>query len=309
MFGMGRMTSSVSERAAALALVSGTTGEWYRTAALLEDAGSAARVIRREWTGFEDFDVSQAEAVVARVSHADVERYERMINQYAEQGVRVITVLDDDYPVNLRQIYNRPPFLFVRGELREQDKRAVAVVGTRHPSNAGLELAAALASGLAEHGVTVLSGLARGIDGAAHRAALGAGGRTVAVMGTGIDTIYPPEHQDLAADILRSGALVSQFWPSAPPTHTSFPMRNVVMSGMAIGTVVIEASATSGARMQARLALEHGKRLFLVRQLVLHEEWAKRYADRPGTMVVESIDDILDQLVEGRQQAKQLTLG
>ncbi len=166
-----------------------------------------------------------------------------------------------------------------------------------------------MAEDLAHNDVTVLSGLARGIDGAAHRAVLDAGGRTVAVMGTGIDRMYPAEHQQLADDILQSGALVSQFWPHAPPTKVSFPMRNVVMSGMAIGTVVIEASATSGARMQARLALEHGKRLFLVKSLVLHEDWAKRYAERPGTMVVDSVEDILEVLVSMARPAKQLTLG
>lgn len=298
-----------SERAAVLALAAATPGEWYRTAALVEDAGSALRVLRRDWTGFEPFDVSQAEALVGDVRPEDLERYEHMIRSYEERGIRLITVLDEDYPLNLRQVYNRPPFLFVRGELREADNRAVAIVGTRQASDAGLDQARRLAEELARSDVTVLSGLARGIDSAAHRAALDAGGRTVAVMGTGIDRIYPAEHQELAEEILKAGALVSQFWPEAPPTRVSFPMRNVVMSGMAIGTVVIEASATSGARMQARLALEHGKRLFLVKSLVMHEEWAGRYAERPGTTVVDSVDDILDVLVAMARPAEQLTLG
>ncbi|HEV8622018.1 MAG TPA: DNA-processing protein DprA [Actinomycetota bacterium] len=298
----------ISERAAVLALVSATRGDWYRTAVLIEDAGSALRVIRRDWTGFEPFDVSQAEALVEGVSPDDLRRYEGIIASHEEQGVRVVTVLDDDYPVNLRQVYNRPPFLFIRGELRERDNRAVAIVGTRNPSQAGLDQARRLSQGLARSDVAVLSGLARGIDSAAHRGALDAGGRTVAVMGTGIDRIYPSEHRDLADEILRSGALVSQFWPQGPPTKVSFPMRNVVMSGMAIGTVVIEASSTSGARMQARLALEHGKRLFLVKSLVMHEDWANRYAERPGTMVVDSVEEILDVLVTMARPAEQLTL-
>jgi DNA processing protein len=299
----------ISERAAVLALVSATKGEWYRTAALVEDAGSALRVIQRDWTGFEPFDLSQAESLVERVGPDDLQRHEDTIAQHEERGIRVITVLDEDYPTNLRQVYNRPPFLFVRGELRERDNRAVAIVGTRQASPEGAEQARRLSEGLARSEVTVLSGLARGIDGAAHRAVLEAGGRTVAVMGTGIERIYPAEHQQLAEEILRAGALVSQFWPEAPPTKVAFPMRNVVMSGMAIGTVVIEASATSGARMQARLALEHGKRLFLVKSLVLHEDWAKRYAERPGTMVVDSVEDILDELVTMARPAEQLTLG
>lgn len=307
MFGISDR-APLSERAAVLALVAATEGEWYRTAALIEDAGSAVKVIQHDWAEFEAVDVDEATALANRVRDADVRRYEAMIERYESRGVRVVTVLDPDYPTNLRHIYNHPPFLFVRGELSEADNRAVAVVGTREASPDGLAQATTLARGLAEHGVTVLSGLARGIDSAAHRAALAAGGRTVAVMGTGIDRIYPKENEDLAAEILTSGAQVSQFWPTAPPTKFSFPLRNVVMSGMAIGTVVVEAGATSGARLQARHALEHGKRLFLVRSLVLHEEWARRYADRKGTMVIDSVEEVLDVLVELARPPVQLTL-
>ncbi len=297
------------ERAAVLALVGATKGEWYRTAALIEDAGSALRVVNKEWAEFEPFDVGVAEAMAERVEAADVTRYESLVATYEQRGVHVVTVLDSGYPTNLRHVYNRPPFLFVRGEIREADNRAIAIVGTRSPSAAGLEQATRLSAGLAGEGVTVLSGLARGIDTAAHQAALAAGGRTVAVMGTGIDRVYPAENEALAEAILHSGALVSQFWPTAPPTKISFPLRNVVMSGMGIGTVVIEAGPTSGARMQARLALEHGKRLFLVKSLVMHEEWAKRYAERRGTMVIDSVEEILDVLVAMAQPPVQLTLG
>ncbi len=308
MFGMTPQ-ATLAERAAVLALVGATEGEWYRTSALLEDAASALRVLHRDWTGFEPFDLSAAEAMAAKVGPADLRRYEDLIAQKERQGIHLVTVLDDAYPTNLRHIYNRPPFLFVRGELRAADNRAVAVVGTRSPSDAGLDQASRLATGLAAQGVTVLSGLARGIDTAAHHAALAAGGRTVAVMGTGIDRIYPSENAEVAESIVASGALVSQFWPSAPPTKYSFPLRNAVMSGMAIGTVVIEAGPTSGARMQARLALEHGKKLFLVRSLVLHEEWARRYAERRGTLVIDSVEEILDDLIELARPPVQLTLG
>lgn len=307
-FGMARQ-APLPERAAVLALVGATKGEWHRTAALIEDAGSALRVVNREWAEFEPFDVAVAEAMAARVESADVIRYEALVADYEKRGIHVVTVLDAAYPTNLRHVYNRPPFLFVRGELNEADNRAVAIVGTRSPSDAGLEQAARLSSGLATEGVTVLSGLARGIDTAAHQAALAAGGRTVAVMGTGIDRVYPEENTALAEAILASGALVSQFWPTAPPTRVSFPLRNVVMSGMAIGTVVVEAGPTSGARMQARLALEHGKRLFLVKSLVMHEAWAKRYAERKGAMVIDSVEDILDVLVSLARPPVQLTLG
>src|SRR5262249_2922311 len=151
---------------------------------------------------------------------------------------------------------------------------------------AGRRRAARMARLLAANGVTVLSGLARGIDTAAHQAALDAGGRTVAGLGTGIRRIYPPENPELAEQIVERGALVSQFWPDTPPTTYGFPRRNVTMSGMGQGTVVIEAASTSGAKMQARLALEHGKKVFLVHHLVTEQPWARRYLER-GAVVVQ----------------------
>jgi DNA processing protein len=157
--------------------------------------------------------------------------------------------------------------------------------------------------------VTVISGLARGIDTAAHEAALAAGGRTIAVLGTGIESpIYPAENRELAERMLERGALVSQFRPTAPPTKFSFPMRNVVMSGMSAGTVVVEASSTSGAKMQARLALEHGKPVFLLDSLVTRQAWARDYAERRGARVVRSVDDIVAALTAMQAPAQQLSL-
>jgi DNA processing protein len=151
--------------------------------------------------------------------------------------------------------------------------------------------------------------LARGIDTSAHTAALDANGRTVAVVGHGILTaVYPKENRELAEKVSTQGAIVSQFWPDAPPRSMNFPMRNVVMSGMAMGTVVIEASATSGSKMQARLALEHGKRLFLLDSLVKSQEWAQRYAERPGVTVVRDLDDVLEVIVKLSSLPEQLVL-
>ncbi|MBV8159515.1 MAG: DNA-protecting protein DprA [Acidimicrobiia bacterium] len=223
-------------------------------------------------------------------------------------GTRLVTLLDREYPANLRRIYNRPPFLFVRGTLAPGDARSVAIVGTRRPSPAGLQAARRFASQLAEQGVTVVSGLAAGIDTEAHAASLGAGGRTIAVMGTGIDYVYPAENRGLASEIVDAGALVSQFWPGAPPRAQNFRLRNVVTSGMALGTLVVEAGERSGARIQARLALEHGKRLFLLDALVRREEWARRYARRPGAAVVRSIEDLLSALERADPVASAMTL-
>ena len=190
------------------------------------------------------------------------------LSEWLNNGLKITTVLDDDYPLNLRLIPNLPPFLFYRGKLRADDAFSVAVVGTREPTKDGLRRARDMARKLSKRGVTVLSGLARGIDAAAHAAALDAGGRTIAVLGSGLFKVYPPENRDLAERISDSGAVVSQFWPYAAPAKYNFPIRNIVTSGLGQGTVVIEASATSGAKMQARLALEHGKLVFILHSLV-----------------------------------------
>ncbi len=300
--------TDVREQAAVLALVAHSRLSWSQVAALIEGAGSALRLVRRDWSGFEPFEVQEAN-MLGHVRDDDVDAYVRLIEELAADGVKLLTVLDEGYPRNLRQVYDRPPFLFIRGQLVPEDERAVAVVGTRRASERGLEQASTLARELAQRDVTVLSGLALGIDGTAHEAALEAGGRTVAVMGTGITRIYPKAHEELARRIVGQGALVSQFWPDSPPTKISFPMRNAVMSGMAIGTVVIEAASKSGAKMQARLALEHGKLLFLVKDLVMQEDWARRYAEHPATTVVEDVEDVLDVLSAMAQPVEQLTLG
>jgi DNA processing protein len=210
---------------------------------------------------------------------------------------RLVTVIDSDYPSNLRLVWNLPPFLFVRGELAKEDLRSVAVVGTRKASEDGVRRAGRMARLLVEQGVTVVSGLARGIDTSAHRAALDAGGRTIAVIGTGINRYYPAENRGIADEIVGRGAVVSQFWPDSPPATYTFPRRNITMSGISQGTVVIEASNTSGAKMQARVALEHGKKVFLVKSLTQHQEWARKYVDTRGAIQVDDVDDVVRALV------------
>ena len=229
-------------------------------------------------------------------------------------GARLVTVLDQGYPANLRLIPNLPPFLFCRGELTRDDARSVAVVGAREASDAGIRQAASMAGLLAEHEVTVVSGLAKGIDTVAHRAALDAGARTIAVLGTGITRCYPSENRGLADAIAGGGALVSQFWPTTHPSRYTFPRRNVVTSGISQGTIVIEATATSGAKMQARLALEHGKKVFLIRSLVQSQPWARAYVDKRGAIEVTDAEEVSAQLAEpervaqATEQQKQLTL-
>ncbi|MEU6355203.1 DNA-processing protein DprA [Streptomyces sp. NPDC047072] len=234
----------------------------------------------------------------------------------SKAGARLVTVLDEDYPANLRVIGNLPPFLFYRGELDERDARSIAVVGTRQASEDGLRRAARMARELVEHDVVIASGLAKGVDAAAHQATLTAGGRTFAVMGTGIAApVYPAENRPLAKAILAAGgALLSQFWPTQPPARHTFPRRNVVTSGTTLGSVVIEASSTSGAKMQARLAAEHGKHVFLIRSLADTQPWAKKMLDEGRAILVTASNDITDRLGQAAdiqragQQRQQLAL-
>ena len=249
-----------------------------------------------------------------RDTAAAAARVEAELEQAHAAGARLVTVLDQQYPSNLRLIPNLPPFLFYLGELRDDDARSIAVVGTRNATPDGLLRAGRMSRLLAEKGITVVSGLARGIDTEAHRAALAAGARTIAVMGTGITRRYPAENTDLAAEITGNGALVSQFWPTSPPGKYTFPRRNVVTSGISQGTVVIEASSTSGAKMQARLALEHGKKVFLVQSLVTSQPWAQDYVAHRGAIEVADVDEVSSQVAEpdrvrrAAQQHQQLTL-
>lgn len=233
-------------------------------------------------------------------------RVDQELEAAAAVGAHLVTVLDDDYPANLRLVHDLPPFLFIRGTLRLEDLRAVAVVGTRQVSDLGVARAARMSRELVAAGVTVTSGLARGVDTAAHTAALDAGGRTVAVMGTGITRCYPAENKALAERITTAGALVSQFWPTRPPGRDTFPRRNRVTSGISQGTVVIEASSTSGAKMQARLAAEHGKRVWLIKSLVQEQDWAATMvADGRAREVASTQDVIVDLRAAGEIQQDQ----
>jgi DNA processing protein len=224
------------------------------------------------------------------------------INLWADQGSRLVTILDSDYPIRLRGIHQAPPILFARGTLIADDS-AMSVVGSRKASDRGLGIAADVAHGLVSRGVTVAAELAVGIDTAAHRAALADGGRTVAVIGTGINKAYPAENQDLQDEIATRGLLLSQFWPDAPPQKQNFLMRNATMSGYGLATVVVEAGERSGARAQARMALEHGRPVILTDLVVEQNEWARALIDRPGIHVAGSLRavlDVVDHLIEER---------
>jgi DNA processing protein len=219
------------------------------------------------------------------------------VDEWRTTGLTFLTILDDDYPARLRGVHQAPPVLFARGELLTHDP-AVSVVGSRKASAEGLRIADGVATALAQRGISVLSGLAAGVDAAAHRAALAAGGRTVAVVGTGINGYYPKENRALQDEIADRGLVLSQFWPDAPPRAQHFPMRNATMSGYGLATIVVEAGETSGARIQARVAVEHGRPVLLTDLVVDRNDWAKALLGRPGVHVVSGVQDVLA-LVDG----------
>jgi len=272
---------------------------WVEYAELVEERGSAAAVLGEELAA-SAAPTRQTTLFPDRPTDADtmadaallLDRARADLYRWSAAGMRLVTVLEPDYPPNLRAVHDRPPMVFVAGRLTPADAHGVAVVGARRATPGGTERARAIAEHLVDRGFTVVSGLAAGIDTAAHTGALARGGRTVAVIGTGLARSYPPQNEALQHRIASECAVVSQFWPDAPPSRRSFPMRNAVMSGITLATVVIEASDTSGARMQARLTRGQGRPVFLLASLVERQQWAREYAVRPGTHVVHSPDEI-----------------
>lgn len=189
---------------------------------------------------------------------------DKILAQIAAQGIGIITWEDELYPPRLKEIDQPPPVLYVRGNLTTDDTWAVAVVGTRRVSAYGRQVTEELAAFLAVNGVTVVSGLARGVDAIAHQSALKNGGRTIAVLGCGVDRIYPPEHKPLAEKVIANGALISDYAPGTPPDASNFPPRNRIISGLAMATVVVEAGETSGALITAQFAVDQGREVFAV---------------------------------------------
>jgi len=223
---------------------------------------------------------------------------DREVERLERAGVTILTWDDDAYPARLREIGTPPPVLYVRGSLTPADEWAVAVVGTRRPSAYGLEMTRILAGDLARSQITVVSGLARGIDAEAHHAALAAGGRTIAVLGSGLDCIYPPEHLDLAREIVAHGAVISEYPFGTKPEAGNFPARNRIISGLSLGTLVVEAGETSGALITARFALEQGRETFAVPGSALsrRSSGTNRLVQAGEAKLVTCVQDILEEL-------------
>ena len=252
---------------------------WRADSRALREAGLTARV---------------ADEVMAARSGLDLDAE---MEKVLASGARMVTTEDESYPSILARIEHPPPLLYVKGEAAGQDEWSVAVVGTRRASAYGQEATRTIAGGLARSGIAVVSGLARGIDSHAHRAALDAGGRTVAVLGCGIDVVYPPENARLALEIERKGALVTEYSLGTPPDARNFPPRNRIISGMSLGAVIVEAGERSGAHITAEYAAEQGREVFAVPgRITSPGSRGTNRLIRDGAIPVMGVEDILEAL-------------
>ena len=210
----------------------------------------------------------------------------------------ILTLEDEDYPTNLMKINNPPPMLYMKGKIKKDDHFAVAVVGSRTPSGYGELTARSISRDLAAEGITIVSGMARGIDAISHKEALSAGGRTIAVLGSGIDVIYPPENRELFNKICRNGAVVTEFPVSTPPDAVNFPNRNRIISGLSLGVVIVEAGVKSGSLITAKFAVSQGKKVFAVPgQIGAVGSKGTNKLIKEGARLVESADDVMSAIL------------
>ena len=229
---------------------------------------------------------------------------EKELRSLEKIGGRILTWEEDEYPPSLKEIYDPPPVLYLLGKVVPQDRRAVAVVGSRYPTTYGKIAAEKIAFGLGKFGITVVSGLARGVDSAAHQGVLSAGGRTVGVLGCGIDLIYPPENQDLFQRVAEQGAVVSEFPLKTPPDSDHFPIRNRLISGISLGVVVVEATLRSGSLITARFALDQGREVYALPGNVdsARSEGTNRLI-KQGAKLVMAAEDIVEEILPHLKQA------
>lgn len=294
-------TNLIGENAALVALLRTRPGnlKWAELTAEVVEAGSAQAV----WDRLVPLSLLPAPGELDPLAEAESE-----LKRWEASGLQFLSVLDPTFPQRLLDIHQVPPFLFGRGDVRPTD-RGVSIVGSRRASERSLGIAQTLARMMVDDGITVIAGLAEGIDAAAHRAALDAGGRTVAFIGTGQNVSYPAKNRAMQEEIASAGLVLSQFWPDAPVQKHNFLMRNALMSGYGLATIVVEAGELSGTRAQARMAVEHGRPVILTDIVVANTQWGKDLRGRPGVHVAAGtaeIRDIIGEIFEQKKQVRNL---
>ena len=273
-------------------------GVGLKTVQVLRDVfGSAERALRAtpsELAKVDGLSPAMRKRLIQKPMLYPIERELELINAY---GCQILTLYDDAYPMPLKEIDTPPLVLYVRGTLLPEDSLSISLVGSRNAKDYGRKVSYRLSYQLAQRGLTVVSGFAKGIDTAAHRGALEAGGRTVAVMGNGLSFVYPAANRDLIEKIEASGALISEFPIGAKPKPRNFPRRNRIISGLTLGTVVVEASNRSGALITARLAGEQGREVFAVPGEIFSEHSTGTHRlINDGAKLINTVDDLLNEL-------------
>ncbi|MGE3803462.1 MAG: DNA-processing protein DprA [Gemmataceae bacterium] len=267
------------------------------TAALLQEFGSATAVLQaspQELARVPHIGDKLARDMVEAIRKLNVSQELDLISKHQ---VKLLALGQSGYPAALQELGDAPPLLYVRGELRPEDAKAVAIVGSRHCTSYGKRQAERLATGLAQRGYTIISGLARGIDGVAHRGALAAGGRTIAVLAGGLAKIYPPEHDELAREVETRGALLTESGMSMQPLAGMFPARNRLISALSLGVIIVEAADKSGALITARHAAEQGRPAFALPGPVDSAASAgTNRLIRQGAILVRHAEDVLEEL-------------
>lgn len=256
-----------------------------------------AAVFRASAAELAEIEGLHRELIHSIANFNDWAEIDKEIQRARAAGIKMIPFSDAAYPASLRAIADPPPLLYVKGELHDNDSRAIAIVGSRSASDYGRRIARDLARGLASFGFTVVSGMARGIDGMAHESALQAGGRTLAVLGSGVDRAYPPEHEMLYRRISENGAVISELPMGARPVAFNFPARNRLISGLSLGVVVVEATEKSGSLITASLAAEQGREVFAVPgEAGASRSRGSHRLIRQGAKLVETVEDIIEEI-------------
>jgi DNA processing protein len=247
------------------------------------------------------------EKVAGEIQRGPFEKIvERELYLIEKVGATIVTFQDENYPRRLKDIYDPPPLLYVRGTLKADDELAVSIVGSRKTTSYGRWITEKIAWDLVHHGITIVSGMARGIDTVAHQGAISGAGRTLAVLGCGVDVVYPPENRNIFGQIIDHGAVLSEFPMGAPPEGSHFPKRNRIISGLSIGVVVVEAGKRSGSLITANCALEQGRDVFAVPGNVGAEgSRGTNQLIKQGAKLVESTDDILEEILPQWRKTQQ----
>ncbi len=262
---------------------------------LLAAFGSAEKTLAatsKELAQIDELTPDVCRRLIDGRSHVSLARELELIQTHQ---CHIVTINDKSYPALLKQIDDPPLLLYIKGQLSLQDTASVAIVGSRSPTNYGKTISQQLSYQLATHGITIVSGFARGIDTCAHRGALEAGGKTIAVLGCGLSIVYPEVNRELIDEIIKYGALISEFPMTMPPKGTNFPRRNRIISGLTLGTLVVEASERSGSLITARHAAEQGREVFAVPgQIFSKMSQGTHYLINQGATLIHTVDDLLD---------------